>query len=240
MQVVRFMFGRLSGQITTRGKIHAVPGDCIAVTSDDAALCDAGASTDIQSVDFYAADFRNLYTEIEALIEPARQMSFWREPIRVLRAAPEVLGILELLAPVSRPALLSFLYVYCLGADRAYFSRLLHAAMAGDLEFVDFVNTHALNPWSVARFADEVGLPLRKFNVLFVEKYGTSAKRWLLERRLAHAQHLLVSTSMRVIDIAIECGFSSHAHFTDSFRRRFMCNPTQYRLLKKQSSVAAA
>ncbi|WP_231752800.1 MULTISPECIES: helix-turn-helix transcriptional regulator [Burkholderia] len=240
MQVVRFLFGRLSGQVRTRGMIHAVPGDCIVVTRDDAALCDAGAGTDIQFADFYAADFRTLYAEISALIDRPEATPFRGEPLRVVPTSPEVIGMLELLAPVSRPALLSFLYVFCLGADRAYFSRLLHAAMAGDTEFVDFVDAHALNPWSVARFAEEFGLPPRKFNLLFVEKYGMSAKRWLVERRLAHAQHLLVSTSMRILDIAHECGFSNHAHFTDSFRRRYLCNPTQYRLRAKRPAATVA
>ncbi|RKT98764.1 AraC family transcriptional regulator [Burkholderia sp. Nafp2/4-1b] len=231
------MFGRVSGQVRTCGTIHTVPGDCIAVTGSDCALCDAGADTDIQFADFYAADFRTLYGEVNALIDPPIAAPFQSESIRVVPTSREVIGMLELLAPVSRPALLSFLYVYCVGADRAYFSRLLHSTMAGDTNFVDFVDANALNPWSVARFATEFGLPPRKFNLLFIEKYGMSAKLWLVERRLAHARHLLASTSMRIVDIAHECGFSNHAHFTDRFRRRYRCNPTQFRLRVKQPTI---
>ncbi|WP_373417872.1 helix-turn-helix transcriptional regulator [Vibrio parahaemolyticus] len=50
-----------------------------------------------------------------------------------------------------------------------------------------------------------------------------------MERRIKHAKKLLSTTSMRVIDIAIECGFSSHAHFTDRFRRYINCSPKQFR-----------
>ncbi|RQR48095.1 AraC family transcriptional regulator [Burkholderia sp. Bp9126] len=223
------MFGRLSGQIRTCGAIYPVPADCIVITREAWELCDAGADTDIHGVDFYTADFRNLYTEINTLIEPRQPKPFWSEPIRVIETAPEVIDMLELLAPVSRSALLNFLYVYCLTTDRLYFSNLLHTVMSGGCQFIEFVDEHALNRWSVTRFANECGLPLRKFNLLFTEKYGISAKRWLLERRLMHAQHLLASTSMRILDIAYECGFANHAHFTDTFRRRFSCSPKEFR-----------
>ncbi|KVQ21330.1 hypothetical protein WK00_25000 [Burkholderia ubonensis] len=227
------MFGRQGGRVGTRGQIHNVPRSCIVVARDDATLCDVDTNSDIQSVDFYASDFLALYAEINTLIEPAQAVPFHGEPIRIVPSSPEVIGILELLATVSRPALLSCIYVHCLSADRVYFSRLLHAAMAGDSEFVEFVDAHALNQWSVTRFAAEFGLSQRKFNLLFVEKYGMSAKRWLYKRRLAHAQYLLVSTSMRIVDIAHECGFANHAHFTASFRRQFLSSPSQYRRLNR-------
>jgi AraC-like DNA-binding protein len=234
MQAIRFMFGQLSGEVMTSGSIHKVPASSIVVTRDDSTLCDASVNTDLQSMDFYAADFRKLYGTLAGLVAPPPQGPFWMESIRIVQATPEVIRMLELLAPVSRESLLSFLYVYCLGTDRRYFSFLLHTAMTASADFVDFVDTNALKHWSVTRFADEFGISLRKFNLLFIENYGRSAKHWLLEKRLSHAQHLLASTSMRILDVAQECGFINHAHFTESFRKHFLCTPIQFRLNPNQ------
>ncbi|KWN63613.1 hypothetical protein WM23_12670 [Burkholderia ubonensis] len=234
------MFGRLGGQVRSGGAVHLMPANHIAATNGDAALCNAGAGTDIQFIDFYAADFRKLFAEVDGLVEVVPKTQFQRDSFRLVPARSEVVSVLELLSLSSRSTLLCFLYVYCLSSDRTYFSRLLLSAMAGDTDFVDFIDTNALNPWSVARFADEFDMPVRKFNMLFIDKFGMPAKRWLLERRLAHARTLLVATPMRVLDIALECGFANHAHFTDSFRRRFRCNPTQYRMRAAQTADLAA
>ncbi|KVV41109.1 hypothetical protein WK92_01690 [Burkholderia ubonensis] len=234
------MFGCYGGQIRTAGLNHHMPDHCVVLTQADATLCDAGADSDFQTVDFYPAHFRQVFSEIAELVDPDQCARFWPEPIRIVEAPVAVIRMVDLLSRTSPPLLLRFVYLYCLGVDRAYFSRLLHHMMAGDTAFVDFVEANALQPWTVARFADGFGLPLRKFNILFIEKFGMPAKRWLLERRLSHARYLLTSTSMRVLDIALECGFANHAHFTDSFRKHFLCNPTQYRLRTTQPEYSVA
>ncbi len=230
MQPVRFLFGHYQGQVHTQGKIHSLPNQCIVATHTDAVLCDAGAGTDIQHIDFHPADFQSLFTEIADLLDDTPHGTFWRQPVRTVNAQPEVIDMLELLRHASPISFLRFLYVYCLGVDRRYFSGLLRHAMSGDMQFVKFIESNFLNQWTIARLAEEFDMPLRKFNILFLEKYGMPAKRWIMERRLSHSSTLLLTTSMRVLDIALECGFSNHAHFTDSFRKRFLCNPTQFRL----------
>ncbi|GLR01571.1 hypothetical protein GCM10007934_13830 [Mycoavidus cysteinexigens] len=213
---------------------YTLPPNCIAVTYNGAALCNAGIATDVQCVDFQLADLQELYLELVNLLDAAQPMRFWREPMRIVKAPDNMLSVIELLSGSSPATLLRFLYAYCLSIDRPYFSALLHYLTAGDVAFVEFMESHCLNGWSVARFAQKFSLTPRKFNILFYEKYGVCAKRWLLERRLAHAGKLLRSNSLRVLDIALECGFSNHAHFTDSFRKHFGCSPTQFRLQHTQ------
>ncbi|WP_232450525.1 helix-turn-helix transcriptional regulator [Burkholderia ubonensis] len=224
------IFGCCGGQIRTAGTTYLTPDHCVIVTHADAVICDAGADSDFQSIDFYPAHFRQIFAEIAELVDPDEHTRFWPDPLRIVEVPVAVIRMMDLLSRSSPPLLLRFVYLYLLGVDRAYFSRLLRHIMAGETALVDFVEANALQPWTVERFADGFGLPLRKFNFLFAEKFGTSAKRWLMERRLDHARHLLTTTSMRVLDIALECGFANHAHFTDTFRKQFLCNPTQYRL----------
>lgn len=237
MQPVRFLFGRNGAYVRVQGNLYTLPPNCIAVTSGGAALCDAGVNTDVQCIDFHPADFQELYLELANSLDEAQPLRFWQEPMHIVNAPGNMLSVIELLSGSSPTALLRFLYAYCLSVDRHYFSALLRYLTAGDIAFVEFIETHCLNAWPVARFAQEFSLTPRKFNLLFYEKYGVCAKRWLLERRLAHACKLLRSASMRVLDIALECGFSNHAHFTDSFRKRFGCNPTQFRLCQTKKTL---
>ncbi|MGF6401517.1 AraC-like DNA-binding protein [Pseudomonas frederiksbergensis] len=41
--------------------------------------------------------------------------------------------------------------------------------------------------------------------------------------------------SIRVLEIALEYGFSNHGHFNESIRKRYICNPSQCRLRMKAS-----
>lgn len=54
--------------------------------------------------------------------------------------------------------------------------------------------------------------------------------------RIEHAKKLLVSTDMRVIDIALECGFSSENVFYGIFEKFTRQTPRKYRLSKKAQS----
>ncbi len=229
MQKVHFFYGRESGHVLVRGAAHSIPAHAIAVACGEASLHEMDAAKELHQIGAGATDFLRLYPDIADLLDKTIPPRFVPEPMRIVAASAGVLETLTLLAGAAPLMLLRFLYAYCLALDRAYFSALARYAIAGDVALIQFIEENCLKQWSVERYAHEFDMPVRKFDLLFREKYGMSAKRWLLEKRLAHAREMLQSTSMRVLDIALECGFSNHAHFTDSFRKRFRCNPTQFR-----------
>lgn len=228
MQAVRLLFGKSGGEVRIDGTVQLIPPNSVVMAHGEATPC--GDKNDLKYFDFYPADFKRLYADTIDLLSVTHGSLFWRAPIRTVKAQNDVIHVLDLLAKGAPDTLLRFAYIYCLGVDPRYFSALLLHIMTGDEPFFEFIETHALNQWSVARYAEEFNMPLRKFNLLFQEKYGSSAKRWLLERRLTHARALLLSTRMRILDIALECGFSNHGHFTESFRKHYLCSPSKFRL----------
>jgi AraC-like DNA-binding protein len=125
--------------------------------------------------------------------------------------------------------LLRFVYTYCAAIDPDYFSRMLRNMLSERHQFIAFVEEHSLNPWPASTYARRLGTSLRALNVLFRQNFGVSVKHWLLERRLRHARHLLAATSMKVTDVALESGFSSHAYFSTCFRRRYKDCPRTLR-----------
>lgn len=123
----------------------------------------------------------------------------------------------------------NFIIHYCLSNDWGYFSEIFTSLITEGGELIGFMKEFAFNPWPVERYASMLGISLRKFNFVFKERFGISPKHWLMETRLLHARHLLSNTSSSISDIASQCGFSNHAYFSESFRKRFSSSPSKWR-----------
>lgn len=92
-----------------------------------------------------------------------------------------------------------------------------------------FMEKNFLADWNLNQFSKEFGASLTTFKELFYEVYGVSPRAWITERRLLYAYNLLLSSETRIVDIAIESGFSSQSYFTQSYRRRFGTTPSKVR-----------
>ncbi len=66
----------------------------------------------------------------------------------------------------------------------------------------------------------------------FREYTGVTFKEYVLKRKLALASCELLETNFRVIDIAMNYGFSSNESFTRAFVREYGCSPSRFRALK--------
>ena len=50
-----------------------------------------------------------------------------------------------------------------------------------------------------------------------------------MQRRIERAKEMLRAVEMRVLDVAVACGFKSQQHFARMFRRISGASPTEYR-----------
>lgn len=78
--------------------------------------------------------------------------------------------------------------------------------------------------------AAHAGLSRTYFAEAFSRATGLSPHRYLTQRRIARSQTLLQHTPMALADIALQCGFSNQAHFSQSFRQAVGTTPGRYRL----------
>ena len=68
---------------------------------------------------------------------------------------------------------------------------------------------------------------------------GTTFSQYILERRLLTAKTLLANPQFRtlkMIDVALMCGFQSPAHFSNRFNERFGVSPSEYRFNQFQNA----
>ena len=63
----------------------------------------------------------------------------------------------------------------------------------------------------------------------FKEKTGKTFTEYMLAFRIGYACKLLIENKMDIIQVCIECGFNSIAHFNRMFKRSTGLTPTQYR-----------
>ncbi|BDD81050.1 AraC family transcriptional regulator [Tsukamurella pulmonis] len=73
------------------------------------------------------------------------------------------------------------------------------------------------------------GVSTDAFRRAFVRTFRTTPHRYLLDRRIARAQTLLVTTSLSMTEISTTLGFASPSHFAATFKRRVGRTPSAYR-----------
>lgn len=113
---------------------------------------------------------------------------------------------------------------------RSYFSSLSQQPQAMSLQHI--MEENFCFNLKLEEFAKLSARSLSAFKRDFENVYQTSPGKWLLEKRLHHASHLLTNKSKSVSEAAFESGFESASHFSRVFRQRFGASPVELRLQK--------
>jgi AraC family transcriptional regulator len=58
---------------------------------------------------------------------------------------------------------------------------------------------------------------------------GCTPFRYLSQLRVKRAQAMMRNKTLRLIDVALECGFSSHSQLSRVFRQIIGVTPSEYR-----------
>lgn len=90
---------------------------------------------------------------------------------------------------------------------------------------------------TLEQMSDFVGYSPCYCSAKFHEYVGISFKDYILKRKLSLAAVALQKTNYRIIDIAIQYGFSSHEAFTRAFARAYGYTPFQYRKFLPEISI---
>jgi len=74
-----------------------------------------------------------------------------------------------------------------------------------------------------------VGLSTAHFCEAFRKSTGESPHQFLLRQRVERAKEMLREAEMRVLDVAVACGFKTQQHFARVFRQICGASPREYR-----------
>ncbi len=92
-----------------------------------------------------------------------------------------------------------------------------------------FIIDNYRDPITLDEVAAAAGAGKRHLINVFKARFDESVWDYVLRLRLAHAQRLLRTSDLSVLDVAVESGFGSPARFYDAFRRACAESPQHYR-----------
>lgn len=97
-------------------------------------------------------------------------------------------------------------------------------------DFQKYINASIPNEnFTVDKLCDKLNMPratlFRKVQALF----GESPNDYLNSCRLKQATHLLKNRKIKIIDAALSVGFSSAAHFSSCFKKKYGISPSEFR-----------
>ncbi len=89
---------------------------------------------------------------------------------------------------------------------------------------------------SIAR---EVGMSVYHLCRMFRRATGTTLHQYRQDLRLRWSLGEVIESGRPLVDIALDAGFSSHSHFTNSFRRQFAQTPSRVRAHGRRPRASA-
>jgi transcriptional regulator GlxA family with amidase domain len=97
------------------------------------------------------------------------------------------------------------------------------------LECIELMESNIEQPLSPNELANLVGISKRQLERLFRRNLNTTPARYYLSLRLEAARSMLEKTSMKIIDVAVACGFKSAGHFSSRYFSSFGMTPREAR-----------
>jgi AraC family L-rhamnose operon regulatory protein RhaS len=83
--------------------------------------------------------------------------------------------------------------------------------------------------WTLAGMADHCGIQRTQLGKVFQKLTGSTPMEYLFRIRMERAKTLLRETEIKVIDIALECGYATSQYFANTFKQATGATPSEYR-----------
>ncbi len=100
------------------------------------------------------------------------------------------------------------------------------------------VDANLLEDLSLDEMASITNMSASTFKRKFKTEFNTTFSKYIMDKRLERASHLLMQKSKATIaEIAYDCGFNAPAYFTKSFKKYYQKSPSIYREEKLKQTI---
>jgi AraC family transcriptional regulator len=100
---------------------------------------------------------------------------------------------------------------------------------------VAFAKSRVAQRLDLAEWAGCVELPVHEFGRRFQQHTGVAPYTWFLDRRVERAKQLMQQDRRPLAEVALDAGFCSQSHFTETFHRRVGTSPGRWRSRLQES-----
>lgn len=94
---------------------------------------------------------------------------------------------------------------------------------------LNYIHNNINNPITVDSVCDHLGYNRDYISKQFLQCYGITIKKYIDQKKLSAAKHLLISSKMSLEQIATAIGFDDAQHFYKFFRYHEKISPSQFR-----------
>ncbi|MHA8113874.1 helix-turn-helix domain-containing protein [Kosakonia cowanii] len=99
---------------------------------------------------------------------------------------------------------------------------------------LEYIEAHLGEPLLLCDLAAQASLSEYHFARMFRQSMGVAPHQFVMQRRMARAKALLLSSNQSLTDIALACGFNSASHFSNRFKAAKGITPSQLRATQKR------
>lgn len=230
---VSHSFGEGDIWITPPGTLHSL----IAPSHGERMilLFDYGLICNVQSLDSllhtlhpYALITRNEYPELNA------KLRFYLE---------EIMREYDNQMPFTEASIYSLMINFFVALGRASFNagtKFPGITTSKQHEYVEkfmmvcnYITDHCTENITVDQLADLAGFSRFHFSRLFKQFSNMSCYEYLTQKRIAHAERLLIEPDVSITEVAMRSGFNSLSTFNRIFKSVKNCTPSEYKSLNR-------
>lgn len=115
-----------------------------------------------------------------------------------------------------------------LAIDTRFYPTLFDFSEAWKIDLMDFMEQNYTEDLTLEEFASYTGRSLATFKRDFAKVSPLPPQRWIMEHRLEKAKTLLLENTATAQDVGYMVGFKNRSHFSQAFKKRFGCAPSNY------------
>lgn len=156
------------------------------------------------------------YTEIRKLLIEAMEIGYNRENYFELELKSKLLSLLGLL----------FKYGYVHSKEQTHDAYRREEKIR---TIIDYINAHYQEELTIDHLASICNYSPTYFMNFFKKNLGVSCMDYLISYRLRKATELLQHSSLSILEIASEVGFTNLSNFNRQFKKAYHMTPSHYR-----------
>lgn len=156
------------------------------------------------------------YADIRALVIEAMEVGFHQEPFFELELKSKLLALLHLL----------FQHGYVAPKTQSSDGYRKEEKIR---KIIDYMNDHYQEELTIEHLASICGYSPTHFMNFFKKHLGVSCMDYLIHFRLKQAAELLQHSTLSILDISAEAGFTNLSNFNRQFKKVYQMTPSQYR-----------
>ena len=137
------------------------------------------------------------------------------------------LGDLGKISSLKQKELLQLLLKSASGREVAAFFSSITFTDTEELQYT--VQKYILEPLTLSDLANLTNRSLASFKRDFQKVFHEAPRQWINKRKLEHARLLLKNSTLRIPEIADECGFSDVSYFIKRYKNAYGCTPGEIR-----------